>query len=377
MGIEHNYLAQQTSALLLDQLRAEQAPWAGDAGFTSRTVYGTSLIDWPRPDATFIDRIGDVSLAMEFKPPGQTKREYLTGLGQAISYLNTHQYSALIVPKLAGDGFEIGPYVQGLLEQPFAVALPVALFVYESNPGDEQDLTAKIGLRERAGAAVSVRDASSRRRMFWAYWRDASQHDVYEILLQIDRSTTGLFDSGYSTFWTESLSRGHALKWEGDRRRRYKATSLAQHRLNAHMTLLHIGLIATDGKLTSSGLELLQLGKVYGAGSVVFMRELARRVLDDGRHLELMFWVDQTQKRLPPRKKRTSRAYNQALDMALRNEGVIENVSNDSGKSSFLRDEQKLWNKLGLLERTTSARYFREGEGLRFDWRAITGVVGT
>lgn len=374
MGTEHNLLAQRASSLLLAQLRTEQASWARVAGFTSRTVYGTSLTDWPRPDAAFVDRAADVGMALEFKPPGQSKREYLTGLGQALSYLDRYHFAVLILPSRAGDGFEIAAYVRRLLEHQFAGSLPVALLVYESDPGDAGDLTPVVELRPRSGNTSGLSHAPTG-EMFWAYWRDASQHDVFHILRFIDRSSQGTFEMGYRTFWRKLLARGAARTWEGETRKAY-TSSYPQHRLNTRMSLLHIGLIMADGRLSPGGLELLQAGKVYGPESLVFCRELARRILEAGRHLELIFWVVQTQRKLDATEKLTSKIFNRALDSALQREGVIERVGTGVGKPSFLRDEQKLWNKLGLLERASATRYFHKGEGLRFNWRVITSIVG-
>jgi hypothetical protein len=375
MGIAHNQLAYVASSQILKQLRTGSAAWAASSTFTSNTVYGVSLADWPRPDATFVDHSTKVGMALEFKPPGQTKREYLTGLGQAVAYLDTFQYAALVVPQRAVDGFAISEFIKRLLSEPFGSQLPVALFEYTSDPGDERDLRALVDLRPRPGAAVKP-SSYGRRDMFWAYWRDASQHDVYEILLRIDRSASGTFDQGYQAFWNATLSKGESRTWEGKKRKAYRS-SMKQHELNARIGLLHIGLISNEGRLTLAGLRLLQVGKIYEADSLAFKRLLARHLLEEGRHLELMFWVLRAQQHLMRRSaKRSSEKYNRALDVALQNEGIIKHVADGTGKSSFLRDEQKVWNKLGLLEEFKPRRYFHPGEGLRFDWRTITSIVG-
>jgi hypothetical protein len=374
MGVEHNYLAQRAAGLLLKQLRSESASWATVANFSAETVLGNSLVEWPRPDAAFVDRSLPVSLAIEFKPPGQSKREYLTGLGQALSYLGRYDFAALVLPQLAADGFAIGQYVRSLLERPFAQTLPIALFTYRDDPGDAADLTPALILRARPDAPVGVHQGAAG-QMFWAYWRDVSQLDVFDVLRYADRAKLGTFDQGYREFWSRLLSKGKARTWEGKHRKAYKS-SYDQHRLNTRMSLVHVGLIGSEGRLSAAGLQLLQLGKVYGADSLVFRRELALRVLEDGRHLELILWVEQVQRDLPPAAKSTSHAFNRALDAALQTQGVIEKVGSGGGKSSFLRDEQKLWNKLGLLQRDSGPRYFRPGEGLRFEWKAITSIVG-
>jgi hypothetical protein len=45
------------------------------------------------------------------------------------------------------------------------------------------------------------------------------------------------------------------------------------------------------------------------------------------------------------------------------------------GKGTYLRDELKIWQKLGLLEMRTKTQYFFPGEGFRFNWDRITKLL--
>ena len=43
-------------------------------------------------------------------------------------------------------------------------------------------------------------------------------------------------------------------------------------------------------------------------------------------------------------------------------------------KESYIRDEIKLWNKLGLIK-SNSSRYFVNGRGVEFNWLRITEIL--
>ena len=376
MGYSHNLLAHRAAGVLLRQLQTGSAAWATPR-LTSATTYWHGMADWPRPDIACEDQATSSALAVEFKPPGQGKREYVTGLGQAVTYLRSFEYAAMVVPKRAGDGFDIAAYLRDLLSEDYAASLPLALFAYDRDPGNAGDLAALVHLRSRPGPAPSVPRAPGR-KVFWAYWRDLSQHDAFSILNDLDAGRAQSFEKAYKRFWDTRMVRGKALTWEGRPRKRKRpaARSYKAERLNAFLSLRHIGVLNPTGVLTEDGLRLVRLGKIYEPDSVSFMRHLARLILEAGRHIELMFWVDEQQREIPARRKKRASDYYHSLDMGLQDAGIIPRAPRARPKASFLRDEQKLWNKLGLLAPAGRGRYFHSGLGLAFNWRAIVSVLG-
>jgi hypothetical protein len=145
--------------------------------------------------------------------------------------------------------------------------------------------------------------------------------------------------------------------------------------LNALLAMRHSGLLSADQRLPAAGHELLRVGKIYRPDSVAFLDLLANRVLTDGKHLDLMFWVDEQNRAIDASDKKTSDRYFAVLDKALVAAGVIVPRDKDPAKAHFIRDEPKLWNKLRLLARYSPTRYFHEGHGLAFDWRKIVAVL--
>jgi hypothetical protein len=102
---------------------------------------------------------------------------------------------------------------------------------------------------------------------------------------------------------------------------------------------------------------------------------LGHQILTVGRHIELILWVEDVQRELPQKRKATSQGFLSALDEELEKAGVISSAPKGKAKTTFLRDEPKLWNKLGLLKISGDRSYFFRGEGFRFDWRACIEMV--
>ena len=69
------------------------------------------------------------------------------------------------------------------------------------------------------------------------------------------------------------------------------------------------------------------------------------------------------------------------LENTLQNAGCIgprkpaARKGNITAKQSYIRDEPKLWNKLGLLEMKGKKQYFFSGEGYRFNWHIISDAL--
>jgi hypothetical protein len=192
----------------------------------------------------------------------------------------------------------------------------------------------------------------------------------------MDLAKQPTFEAGYRRFWNKQLSKGQARTWEGRHRKAY-TSSFSPNQLNAKMSFAHCGLINSDSRLAANGVELLQIGKVYSADSDAFLDALGTLILEDGRHLELIFWVDEVQREMSSRAKSIASKYYDGLDKMLQKRGVIKRLTRRGGKQTFLRDEQKLWNKLGLLKPFTAKQYFHPKEGLRFNWRRISSLIGT
>lgn len=364
-------MAQAVSKLLLSEVRSGGASsWSIPTRLTKNCILWQGIADWPRPDIAFEDPLTGSSLAIEFKPPNHSKREYVTGLGQMLTYLESFEFAGLVLPRKSTDGFLIADHLEGVVQRELGDR-PILLMSYEKSV---EQLKVHRKLKTRAGPKFKAPKRRGR-GTFWAYWRDLSHYDLFELLKIIDQKQGQQFDRAYDTFWNQFRQKGKALTWEGRKRKVSVSTDNTPHRINAQYSLRHCRLLSPEGDLTMSGLSLLHIGKIYGPDSDAFLAELARSVLLDGNHLELILWMEEQARGIQKKDRKTSDAFLHAIDDELVTAGVIRPPKNKGGgKPTFFRDEAKLWNKLGLLENRGKA-YFFPGEGFRFDWRAIVSAT--
>ena len=369
MSYEHNFMAHQVSQTLLQEIRLSQASWL-NSQLSATTILWQGMADWPRPDIAFEDASKNTALAFEFKPPNQPKREYITGLGQALTYLNDFTFAGLIVPKVCADGFPIAEYINKMFNGLLST-MPITLLSYEKDP---TKLTVLRNLQTRTSPPKSIPKGVGR-GVFWGYWRDLSNYDLLK-LLEIMGNKSLNFDKAYSEFWKRYAVTGRAKTWEGNFRKKKSGAPDTSEALNTKLSMRHSGLVDSEGHITADGFKLLHSGRIYGPDSMVFLEQLARQVLVEGRHLELIFWVDEKGRLIPSKNKHTSPKYQRALDIQLGKDGIISPPPKTAAKPNFLRDEPKLWHKLGLLIPSTSQRYFHPEYGFVFDWRKIISVLG-
>ena len=100
----HDVLAFAVAQSAVLDIRSGSPSWSAALAVD---VHVTSSRAWPQPDFVLVDGHG-LALGAEFKPPAQSKREYLTGLGQAVAYTRDFSYAALIIPDISDHCFRLG-----------------------------------------------------------------------------------------------------------------------------------------------------------------------------------------------------------------------------------------------------------------------------
>ena len=88
----HDVLAYAVAQEAVRRIGLAEPAWTA----LSPASYITTSRVWPVPDFVLMDSATNVTIAAEFKPPRQSKREYLTGLGQASAYTRDFHYSLLV-----------------------------------------------------------------------------------------------------------------------------------------------------------------------------------------------------------------------------------------------------------------------------------------
>jgi hypothetical protein len=372
MSLQHDRMAFEARRAMLSSIQGANAAWNVAARLTPQTTVWSGTVDWPRPDSGFQDTTTGSSLAVEFKPPGHGKSEYVRGLGQALTYLKDFEFAVLVVPRSSLDGFGIGQYLGSVLSLDFGQNWPIGLLEYDKEPSA---LNALSNLRARQGVIPAL--PQNQRSVFWAYWRDLSQHDLFFILKLMDRLGSR-FTAAFRQFWIRYRARGRALTWEGTPRAANPVDSpfYRSELHNVDLSLRHIGVTDSEGRLTARGFDLLRCGNVYGPDSLFFRTQMGRHILLDGGYLDLLFWIDEVQRTIPNNDRRQAQLYYHALDTALEDQGVIDHAPVGQSKANFIRDELKVINKLGLFHMHGATQYFFPNEGLHIDWRAVVSMYG-
>lgn len=377
----HDVLAFAVGTEAVRRVRAGLGPWSG---IFSADSYVTASRVWPVPDFVLVDSTNKLTIGAEFKPPQQSKREYLTGLGQAVAYSRDFDYGLLILPAIADDGYPIADHVQDiLLQTPFENA-PVGLLKYDpttlspSNPSFSE-----VHFFERRVGKPS--HPASHDQSFYAKWREMGPEEIYAYLSHSydevrhpSKSIGTIRDKAFDKLWKE-IQAGKIHHWAGGvRHYQDSPTNKTGVLKNYRNFLFHLGWTESAGALTREGLEALHVGALYGARSRPFIDVIAKAVLVAGKHLILFNAINEFQD--------TSAAIGEqrdwlnALEDFLELKGLLKRnpargLAAVAGSSrQFLKAEKQLWRNLGLIV-PRGSRVFHEGRGFIFDWARITSLL--
>lgn len=371
MAQTHDIAAEHCGNFILSQIRADNSSY--------RQIFSNSLhrigdFRWPRPDYVCFDEEKKISYALEFKPLMQSKREYVCGLGQSITYLQHHNYSGLIIPEYADDGFPIADFMLDVFNSEPLLNSYVSLFSYNQN----LDVSIRRGISRERTDVVNIGDIEN--KTFWCWWRDMSH---YELLALLELSFKYYKETGdiYTNFiYPEFVSmyrKGQCLTFEGQPRKTPTEKSIKSFKQNYRIPFEQLGLwTSKEGRLSDLGMRLLTIGVKYGAESKNFRDAIAYLLLTVGKHLDLIHIVSDIQDKFDIPK--TSEEFKVLLDKELSERGMIgkrkPTAVTTNAKGSYIRDEFKLWNKFGLIK-GNSSRYFEPYVGLSFDWGRITELL--
>ena len=98
MLMNHHILAKTTTDSVLRKFKSEE--WTCYNGIGKNFFRVTTDASFPSPDAAFFDEENKFLVSFEFKPPTESKRGILTGVGQSIAYLQDSNISYLVAPLL-------------------------------------------------------------------------------------------------------------------------------------------------------------------------------------------------------------------------------------------------------------------------------------
>lgn len=376
MGEIHDNLATYFGDYIMMKIRKQDMIFKQ---IFSERLIRTADWDWPRPDYVCMDEEKECTYALEFKPPNQSKREYLTGLGQSVSYLQKHLYAGLIVPDVADDGFQIARFIRDTLED--AAFNDVALSLFSYDPANRK-LELLRGIKQERKNVLMKKVSKDEAKTFWCWWRECSQYELFDLLnmsfIYNEKEGDIYTNNIYPKFYDKMVS-GKTRTWEGiPRKKKGSMATYTSEKQNYKIPLSQLQLWNNgDCKLTDLGLEMLEIGKKYGPNSEAFLSALTYIILVDGKHLELIKIFEEYQK--------TNSISEKQKDFLLDIEGYLTRRGcigerkpggvTTNAKVTYIRDEPKLWNKLGLLEKRTRTNVFFPKEGYRFDWHKIADML--
>lgn len=379
MGANHDLLADKAGRAIINKITTRETNWGQ---VFSSNIKKAGDFGWPRPDYVCYDYDLNQSVAFEFKPPNHSKREYLTGLGQTLSYLQKHHYSGLILPTIV-EGINLAEQISSILSLDVFAKHHIAVIGYdertlEADPNNSIQLFKRIE-DERTGEIIE----SNLSQTYWCWWRDISHYEVFQLLNILDKysSETGDIYSNYAwpEFWSLMVNR-QTKNWEGTPREKTdNDTNRRSEKQNYKIPLFQLGLIEqSEGRLTVEGYKLVSIGKIFGLNSSIYIDYLTKLVLIEGKHLILIQDLENFKNQASASSLDNQEQFRIDFELYLENNNSIgtrkPGRTTTGNKVSYIRDEFKLWNKLGLIK-STGMRYYVSGRGIEFNWSRITDIL--
>jgi len=379
MGANHDLLADKAGRAIVSKIVNRVDNWGQ---VFSDNINKAGDFGWPRPDYVCYDFDLEQSIAFEFKPPNHSKREYLTGLGQTLSYLQKHHYSGLILPNVV-EGFNIAEHVSKTLSLDVFSKHHISVIGYdertlESDPLNSIQLIKSID-DLRTGEILS----NDLRHTYWCWWRDISHYEVYNLLNLLDKYSNNAGDIYSDNVWPEFwklMVDGKTRTWEGKGRKKTdNKTNYKSEKQNYKIPLFQLGLIEqSEGRLTAEGYKLISIGKIFGIESSLYIDYLTKLVLIEGKHLILIQDLEDFKNNADSTSLLTQDKFRIDFENYLNKNNSIgprkPGRKTTGKKISYIRDEFKLWNKLGLIK-SSGKQYFVKGRGIEFNWSRITEIL--
>lgn len=412
MSINHHLLAKTTTESILKKFK--DGTWKSVLG-SGIDYYRTGCKStFPSPDAAFKDDTNKLLLSFEFKPPTETKRGILTGLGQSIAYLKFSNLSYLVIPEMLGD-FHLGSYMEDLFVNQIGDNLPVGLITFDNNNPFIVKLIHNVSISTKPTITKIITNDR-----YWAKHQDMPI-PLFHLLLHCFylKKTNQINKDPFSYCWDNYMFpisnqkrliatsvldvRGNVIKTlSGKKDLSYNEkkitainnlTGVAKTQKIADFVnkekssyvgnggsmsvrkyclafMRHMEVIDSENNLTESGYQLYNVGIIHGPDSKLFKDYFTKSVLLTGHHLDLIFDLE----KLANNNKGKLR-YSEIKALLYdeyENKGMIKKnprrVSGATSTVNFLKYEDILWNSLGLKIKSPGK------PEIGFNWKKITDV---
>lgn len=273
---------------------------------------------------------------------------------------------------------EEGNFFKDSLSANRLLSLPIGIILYDDS-GNIITIQKFILPKNQ----VTVRTAKEQ-KSYWCWWRDGSHYEVADLLelsFKYDNEDGDIYTGKVYPEFFNMMIEGKTKKWDGNpREKSYSMASFKAEKQNYKIPMCQLGLWDVEtGHITDKGLMLLDVIRTYGSESKEYFDCLAKLILVDGKHLDLVKDLEEFQKSNPAIIPETSSEFFILFDEYMMKKNSIgtrkPTAVKTGAKKAYVRDEPKLWNKLGIIKMQSAARYFKPFVGIEFDWGRINEIL--
>jgi len=418
MSVYHHRAAQIVSNQILYSWRNKDK-WINP--FVSNNIQQTaSPHNFPSPDALFQDYSKKTKISLEFKPYTETKRGIMTGVGQAIAYLNKSHASILVCSSVVDD-FKMGDYLVKTFNKFIYGKLPVALFTYDGENLENLKLAVDIDpnlFNKNELSQVPFRGSGL---PYFAFWRDLPIDGFYklsksakDVSLKTNRSEE-VWDEFFYKYYAPSeclktlediesniyfedmktkmipfstnkrnlrtevnnkiISEKEALRVLKKKSWGKEETdnNYRDYKKNFFNYMNHNNLWDENFYLTPLGSRFLERYEKNIKSPQALIDEMSQVLLVEGKHHNLIEEIKEiTNKNFDDEPAYLDHIFN---EMDKRGHVAKNPERKTSGTRRYLTAEKQLWGRLGLIKKNRSNRYFFNQDGYVFDNNRIDKLV--
>lgn len=221
-------------------------------------------------------------------------------------------------------------------------------------------------------------------KSYWCWWRDASHYEV-ATLLELSEKYDDIDDDIYTKKvypeFYEMMINQQTKQWDGTpRKKNYSKASFKSEKQNYKIPMCQLGFWdVPTGHITEKGRTLLEVARRAGDASSTYLSYLSKIILLDGKHLDLIKDLEDFQKNCPEIIPESSADFFVLFDNYMETKNSIgtrkPTAVKTGAKKAYVRDEPKLWNKLGIIIPSGKGRYYWPFKGLKFNWPKINEIL--
>ncbi len=332
------------------------------------------IATWSKPcvDYAYLDNDSGKTVAILFCNETFDEKAYTKRIVTVLNSFNA------VIAAFDIQHLKESDYLRDALKTEHLLTLPIGIVVYD-NVGKVLPVQ-----RFSVPSNVAQKRTDKEQKSYWCWWRDSSHYEVatlLELSYKYDNEPGDIYTKYVYPEFFNMMVEGKTQKWDGKpRAKSYTTSSYKAEKQNYKIPMCQLGFWDADtGHITDKGLTLLDVIRSYGSDSHEYFDCLAKIILIDGKHLDLVKDLEEFQKSNPAIIPETSSEFFVLFDeyMISKNSmGTRKPTAVKTGaKNAYVRDEPKLWNKLGIIKMQSAARYFRPFVGIEFNWERINEIL--